>query len=145
MLTKQMLLDWNLRVELDPAEECGYSVYHTAVKAGPTKYGKLMEKKLSICKIYGKHKYVNNLDYYSVGFCDGKLRKHITLTLQRVVYAWFKGDIPDGYEIDHIDANRLNNKLDNLQCLTVKQNRQNKRHQCNQWSYIKKETNNEQC
>lgn len=137
MLTKEMLDKWKIRVEIDPNEECGYSVYHTAVKAGPSKNGKLIEKKLKVTTIYGKHKYAKNLDYYAVSFCaDLKVK---TLTLQRLVYVYFKGDIPDGYEIDHKDCDRLNNKLDNLDLLTVKQNRQNKRSQCNQWSYIKKE------
>jgi HNH endonuclease len=36
------------------------------------------------------------------------------------VYECFYGIVPDGYEIDHIDRNKLNNELSNLQCLTVK-------------------------
>jgi hypothetical protein len=35
------------------------------------------------------------------------------------VYECFKGVVQDGYEIDHIDNNKLNNRLDNLQALTV--------------------------
>lgn len=34
----------------------------------------------------------------------------------------FKGDIPEGYEIDHMDDNKQNNRLCNLQLLTRKQN-----------------------
>lgn len=34
------------------------------------------------------------------------------------VYECFNGIVPDGHEIDHIDNNKNNNKLSNLQCLT---------------------------
>lgn len=135
MLTRQMLDSWKIRVEIDQNEECGYAIYHLGVKSGPKKNGKEIEKKIKVKKIYGKHKYAKDLDYYAVGFSTDA--KHYSITLQRLVYAYFKGDIPDGYEIDHINADRLDNSLDNLRCLTVKENRQNKRTQCNQWSYIK--------
>lgn len=35
------------------------------------------------------------------------------------------GDIPDGYEIDHIDTNKENNNLANLKCVTRKENMNN--------------------
>jgi hypothetical protein len=37
------------------------------------------------------------------------------------VYECFYGLVPDGHEIDHIDNNKNNNKLSNLQCLSVKE------------------------
>ena len=42
--------------------------------------------------------------------------------LHRVLYAWFKGNIPRNYVVDHIDENKQNNKLDNLQLLSRKDN-----------------------
>ena len=42
--------------------------------------------------------------------------------LHRVLYAWFIGPIPKNMVVDHIDENKLNNKLSNLQLLTRKEN-----------------------
>ena len=42
--------------------------------------------------------------------------------LHRVLYAWFKGNIPRNYVVDHIDEDKSNNKLDNLQLLSRKDN-----------------------
>ena len=40
-------------------------------------------------------------------------------------YIWTKahGDIPNGYDVDHIDFNPSNNKLENLQLVTRQQHR----------------------
>lgn len=44
-------------------------------------------------------------------------------TAQRVVWETFNGEIPDGYEVDHIDnSNRADNRLCNLQLLTHSEN-----------------------
>jgi hypothetical protein len=40
----------------------------------------------------------------------------------RIIYQTLVGDIPDGYEIDHIDNNRQNNSIDNLRIVTRSQN-----------------------
>lgn len=47
-------------------------------------------------------------------------RKYITV--HRLVYLTFIGDIPEGYHVDHLDKNRLNNKLSNLRLLTCYEN-----------------------
>lgn len=38
----------------------------------------------------------------------------------RVLYAWHHAmdDIPEGYDIHHVDENKLNNRIDNLEMLT---------------------------
>lgn len=36
----------------------------------------------------------------------------------RLIYIWHHGQIPDHYHIDHIDHNRSNNRIENLQALT---------------------------
>jgi len=43
----------------------------------------------------------------------------------RVIYIMKKGAIPEGYQIDHIDGNRSNNKIENLRLATDLQNRHN--------------------
>lgn len=43
----------------------------------------------------------------------------------RLVWLIFEGDIPDGYEIDHIDGDRANNRRTNLRLVTRQQNNMN--------------------
>ena len=43
-------------------------------------------------------------------------------TVQRVVYAWFNGEVPEGYVVDHINNIRTDNRLSNLQLLSPKDN-----------------------
>lgn len=50
----------------------------------------------------------------------------ISARLNRLVYSNVFGEIPKGYEIDHIDRNRKNNYPDNLRLTTKKENNQNK-------------------
>jgi len=42
----------------------------------------------------------------------------------RYVWSQANGAIPEGYEVDHKDGNPMNNDIDNLQLLTVTENRQ---------------------
>lgn len=54
---------------------------------------------------------------YQVIWINGKIH-----TLHRVLYAWFIGSVPRKMVVDHIDENKLNNRLSNLQLLTRKEN-----------------------
>lgn len=45
--------------------------------------------------------------------------------VHRLVWTLANGEIPAGYEIDHIDGNRSNNELSNLRLATRGQNAQN--------------------
>lgn len=64
---------------------------------------------------------------------DGYLKVSISLKIEgvrstyneplhRVIYRAFKGEIPDGLTIDHIDDDKSNNALDNLQLMTAEEN-----------------------
>ena len=46
--------------------------------------------------------------------------------LHRKVWIEANGDIPKGMHIDHINGNTLDNRLENLQCITPTQNAQRK-------------------
>jgi len=50
------------------------------------------------------------------------------IILHRAIWECFKGEIPVNYEVDHIDNNPKNNKLTNLQCITIQDNRKRRNH-----------------
>lgn len=47
-----------------------------------------------------------------------RIRKH------RFIWEYFNGEIPKGFQINHIDGNKTNNSLNNLELNTAKQNAQ---------------------
>lgn len=122
-LTKQMLVDmgitqvyWDVENQEWWIDRC-WRIHNR----GPVKHTKK--------KIYENivhHPYSNDKSYPIVAF--GYNNKTYTYPLSRFLYAWFKGDIPEGMVVDHIDNNPFNNSLDNLQLLTVEENL-NKRYQ----------------
>lgn len=57
--------------------------------------------------------------YLSLKCLDGKRR---FFYLHRVMWYMAYGPIPDGYEINHIDENKQNNALSNLNLMTHKEN-----------------------
>ena len=62
------------------------------------------------------------LKYRYVILCNDNYRKKVLV--HRLIYETFIGEIPKGMEVDHIDSNPLNNRLDNLQLLTSSKNKQ---------------------
>lgn len=59
-------------------------------------------------------------NYYRVKVGVGQ--RTLSLPAHRIIWEMFYGDIPDKMVIDHLDRNKLNNRIDNL---TIKTNRQN--------------------
>jgi HNH endonuclease/AP2 domain len=58
-------------------------------------------------------------------------------SLHRVIYEYYHGSIPKGFEIDHINQDKLDNRLENLRLATRSQNSQNKSKQKNNTSGFK--------
>lgn len=62
----------------------------------------------------------NKLGYQYISLWkDGKQNMR---TVHSLVWEAFNGPVPEGYEINHMDENPSNNRLDNLNLLTHKQN-----------------------
>jgi len=54
-------------------------------------------------------------------FDDTGIRRRFSV--HRLVWLAFFGDIPEGFEIDHIDHNKQNNNIDNLRIIPALINR----------------------
>src|SRR3972149_11700760 len=65
--------------------------------------------------------------YVSYKLCSGRRRG--TVDAHRLVALTFLGPVPRGYEVDHINGNRTDNRLENLRYLLRRENRrQGRRH-----------------
>ena len=136
-LTRKMLDEMGVKIEEGANGE--WVVSRLAVKCGKSK-----EKIVKVCKrvtMIRKHKYAPDKIY--VGYSWSHKNKVFAVTESRLIYAYFIGDIPENYDIDHIDNNPYNNKLNNLRLLTREENLRkrfldNVDNCKNQWDYIKK-------
>ncbi len=68
---------------------------------------------------------------YSKGYRRGRVNyKHITE--HRLIYLYFYGELPE--TIDHINGDRLDNRIENLRKATASQNQHNRKNQKNSTS-----------
>ena len=67
---------------------------------------------------------LNNNGYYHFRVNGKKLIKPKNYLIHRFEWECVKGVIPEGFVIDHFDSVKTNNKMENLQLLTLKENAQ---------------------
>ena len=62
-------------------------------------------------------------EHHGYSWCSGWINKvKFNRPIHRLVWETFNGEIPEGLEIDHMDNNRKNNALSNLQLVTRTEN-----------------------
>jgi len=61
--------------------------------------------------------------------------------VHRLMYLLFCDSIPDGHEIDHKNKIRDQNDINNLRCISIQENRQNRNFKDNQYKEIDKKHN----
>lgn len=122
-LTKQELVDRGIKLE-------DSKVYQWSRKL--KKYVELDIVPVVTTPKWGKERTYMTVYYY-------KKEKHLMqpIALHRLIYVWYKGDIPKGYVVDHIDNNQLNNDPDNLQLLTRGENVKKNNNGHNQFTVTK--------
>ena len=59
------------------------------------------------------------------GYVQLRTKYSTTTKFHRLIWETFVGEIPEGYEIDHINTVRDDNRLENLRCVTPKENSNN--------------------
>ena len=127
-LTKQDLLDMGITIREDPLDYSGYEIMHQSSL-------RMHETRLHPSLNIKRHKYGKDKAYYIVSW--SKMGHTISFPLQRVIYAWFFGEVPADMDVDHIDNDSLNNSVYNLQLLTRKENIAKRQRQVNQYVCIK--------
>ena len=63
---------------------------------------------------------INNSGYYRVTFCKQSIVKRYYV--HRLVYETFNGQIPEGLQVNHINEIKTDNRLSNLNLMTLKEN-----------------------
>ena len=64
--------------------------------------------------------WISNNGYYRVALWENsKIRNYL---VHRLVYEAFNGSIPEGYEVNHINEIKTDNRLPNLNLMTCKEN-----------------------
>lgn len=83
-------------------------------------------KKISQCTLKSGYSQINVRDKTEYDATPKEKRnKHTAcykLAVHRVVYAWFRGEVPEDMVVDHIDTNKADNSIENLQLLTQDEN-----------------------
>lgn len=61
----------------------------------------------------------------SRGYISDRLPDRKMYLVHRAIWETFNGEIPEGMVIDHLNTNRSDNRLDNLNCCTYSENSNN--------------------
>lgn len=97
------------------------------------------EKKSRFCVQKYHHFSIYDPDIYQANknkYPSAGMKKII---LSRAIYAWFYNEVPAGMDVDHINNDSLDDRLENLQLLTRKENLAKRKGNINQYGKRLKE------
>ena len=106
----------------------GYEKFYSV-----SNFGRVMAKERIVIEKNGKvrkkrkhlmRQYIKYGQYYTIGLV-GENKKYKNYYTHRLVYESFNGKIKDGNQVDHIDSNPVNNRLENLREVTPIENYRN--------------------
>ena len=116
-ISRQDLLDNKVRVEVVNDNIVIYQDYIQTTKKNCS-YKWTTERTQH--RITSNHLYGN--DYVQLVTTIKIGDKTVCMPISNIVWIYYNDTIPAGYEVDHIDENTLDNRIDNLQLLTPKEN-----------------------
>jgi len=111
--------------DIKTAELRGYSRF-VILDTGIVKY-KATGK---ICPDYSCGKAPKHRGYRKIKLYNDYLKKRKQFSVHKLMWLAFFGEVPQGFEVDHIDRVRNNNSLDNLRIIPVLHNRRRARKVC---------------
>ena len=117
-LTKQQLIDWGITSVIYDPKDNDWIIFRYWYKNN-SKTKKLITIKPTLAKC--KHKYRPDKEYLKVSF-SVRGEKGQSIPLSRLIYVWYKGDIEDGYVVDHLNNNSFDNDPKNLQAISIQEN-----------------------
>ena len=79
-----------------------------------------------------KHEYGSDKQYVFCGFYDKIEKKGFSIPYHRFLWIWKHGEIPENYDIDHIDGDSLNNDISNLRAISRSENLKGRKGKSNQ-------------
>jgi len=100
----------------------GFSRYLTS-ESGIVKY----KDTGKICPDYSVGKSPKHIGYRKIKITPDGSKKRKCFSVHKLVWLVFYGEIPDGFEVDHINRKRDDNRLDNLRIIPIVHNRRRKK------------------
>ena len=88
------------------------------------------KKNGKICPDYGdgKTKEGSKRGYRKIKIYPDNEKVRKVFSVHRLLWMAFMGEIPEGYEVDHINGKRDDNRLDNIRVIPLKANRDRRKY-----------------